>query len=57
MRSETPGPTQAAGAPLTSHDVFLVLTVTASGIDTVRETLAGLADTMKAMTFPTASAA
>ena len=51
MSTVISGPTQAAGAPLTSNAVFLIVNVTPSGVDTVRETLTGLADTMKAITF------
>lgn len=51
MNSAEAGPTQAPGAPLTANAVFLVVTIAPNGIDTVRDVLADLADSMKAITF------
>jgi len=51
MNSAEMGPTQAPGAPLTANAVFLVVTIAPNGIDTVRDVLADLADSMKAITF------
>ncbi len=51
MNQTSPGPTQAAAAPLTSNAVFLVVTVDQERVDDVRDVLTDLADTMKAITF------
>ncbi|MGV2903561.1 Dyp-type peroxidase [Microbacterium sp. AGC62] len=51
MNSAEAGPTQAPGAPLTANAVFLVVTIAPDGIDTVRDVLADLSDSMKAITF------
>ncbi|MBQ3358905.1 MAG: Dyp-type peroxidase [Microbacterium sp.] len=51
MNSVETGPTQAPGAPLTANAVFLVVTIASDGFDTVRNVLADLSDSMKAITF------
>ncbi|MEW2460936.1 Dyp-type peroxidase [Microbacterium sp. NPDC047426] len=51
MNSAETGPTQAPGAPLTANAVFLVVTIAPNGIDTVRDVLGDLSDSMKAITF------
>lgn len=51
MSTVSTGPTQAAAAPLTANAVFLVVSITDDGFDTVRDVLTDLADSMKAITF------
>lgn len=51
MDSAQTGATQVPGAPLTANAVFLVVTVAPGGLDTVRDVVAGLSDSMKAFTF------
>ncbi|MCZ4067264.1 Dyp-type peroxidase [Microbacterium sp. H37-C3] len=51
MNNVETGPTQAPGAPLTANAVFLVVTIAPGGVDIVRDVLADLSDSMKAITF------
>ncbi|WP_194762350.1 Dyp-type peroxidase [Microbacterium sp. UFMG61] len=49
--SDTTGAVQALTTPLTANAVFLVVSVVSGGIDSARDVIVDLADTLKTLTF------